>query len=225
MGARSGLCRRRQVAAHWAGHGAFEVGPAFAAEVVQLAVLGGLEVPLPREGLHDDAAGQHFFELGLRLLEAVQRDAHVHMVRGVLHDVVHHGADLERKGQVHGGRHKGRGLGPGGLVVVPGHFDVGVVHVDHEADHAVPEEEGHGKAQQQRQPDRLAGVHRSRCDGSDPESGKQAHQHAVLEEDRAAGGHVGLVGEELALPPDFDHVVQTGCPAAAVGAFQQLLQG
>ena len=53
-----------QVAAHWAGHVAFEVGPAFAGEVVHLAVFGGLEVPPPRERLHDDAAGQHFFELG-----------------------------------------------------------------------------------------------------------------------------------------------------------------
>jgi len=36
---------------------------------------------------------------------------------------------------------------------------------------------------------------------------------------------VGLVGEELALPPDLDHVVQARRPAAAVEALEQALHG
>jgi len=48
-------------------------------------------------------ARQQLFELALRLLEPVQRNAHVHMVRRVLHDVVQHRAYAQRKSQVHGG--------------------------------------------------------------------------------------------------------------------------
>ena len=100
---------------------------------------------------------------------------------------------------------------------------MGVVHIDHKADHGVPKEEGDQHTHEQGQPDRLVGSHGRRNDGGDPQHGKGADQHAVLEEDRTARGHVGFVGEELALPPDFNHVIQAWSPAAAVGALQQAL--
>ena len=193
--------------------------------VIQLAVMRSLEVPAPRERLNDDATGQHFFQFGLRLLEFVQRNAHVHMVSGVLHDVVQHGADVEVEGQMHGGGHKGLGLHPGTFLIVPRHFDMGVVHIDHKTNHRVPKEEGHSETEQQRQGHRLVG--RQGCCGNDghPQRCKHGHQHAVFEKDRAACGHVGFVWKELALPPDLNHVVQARRPAAAVSALQQALHG
>jgi hypothetical protein len=37
------------------------------------------------------------------LLQAIERNAHVDVVRSVLHDVVHHVANFHGKGQMHSG--------------------------------------------------------------------------------------------------------------------------
>jgi hypothetical protein len=98
--------------------------------------------------------------------------AHVHMVGGVLHDVVDQSPNAQREGQVHGGRHKRLRLGPGRLVIVPVHLDVGVMHIHHKADHGAPEQEGHQHPGGQHHRDGLLGGQGCRRHGADPSQSK-----------------------------------------------------
>jgi hypothetical protein len=180
-----------------------------------------LKIPAPRERLHDDAPGQQGFQLGLRLLQAVQRNAHVHMVGGVLHDVVHQGANFQRECEVHRGGHEGLGFGPSAAVIVPRHFHMGVVHIDHEANHAAPEQERHHKTAEQQPQHGLVGGQSGENDAANPQGGKGGDQPAVAHKNGAASGHFFGGGEDHFFPPNFNHVVQTGCPATAVDAVQQ----
>ncbi|MEY4124392.1 MAG: hypothetical protein RL770_973, partial [Pseudomonadota bacterium] len=146
---------------------------------------------------------------------------HVHMVRGVLHDVVHHVANLHGKSQVHGGGDKGLGLGPCRFVVVPRNPHMGVVNIHHETNHGVPKQEGHKDAHQQGEPYRLTCGDSCIDHDADPYQAKHGDQQTVFEENRAARWHVRFVRKELTLPPNFNKVIQAGCPAAAVEVLHQ----
>src|SRR5437660_343029 len=71
----------------FAGLATAKIRPAQRLEVVELAAVGCMEIPAPRELLDDDATRQCVLEQRLGALELVQRDAHVHVVGRVLHDV------------------------------------------------------------------------------------------------------------------------------------------
>ena len=68
------------------------------------------------------------------------------MVGGVLHDVVHERADVEGKGQVHRGGHKRLGTQPLRLLVIPSYLWMGMVNINHKANHSVPKQEWDSKA-------------------------------------------------------------------------------
>ena len=142
-------------------------------------------------------------------------------MRRVLHDVVHHVANLHGEGQVHRGRHKRLCFGPGGFVVVPRHAHMGVVNVDHKTNHGVPEQERYHHAHEQGECHRLTSGHRGIAHYAYPQSTKHGDQHAVFEEDGTACGHVRFVGKELALPPNFNEVVKARCPTTAVQVLKQ----
>ena len=147
------------------------------------------------------------------------------MMRCVLHDVVHHVANFHGKSEVHGGGYKGLGFGPRRFVVVPRHAHMGVVYIHHETNHGIPEQEGHQHAHEQCKPNRLSGSPRCIAHHANPEQTKRGDQQAVFEEDGAARGHVCCVGKELALPPNFNEVIQTGSPATAVNVLHQAANG
>ena len=65
-----------------------KICPAAVLKIVQLAGSGGLEIPGPGKPLNNDAPRQFGFKQCLRRLKPVQRHAHVHVMRGVFHDVV-----------------------------------------------------------------------------------------------------------------------------------------
>ncbi len=197
-----------------------EVGPAAQLEVVELAAARGVAVPAPRERLHHDVSGQLALQQRLRGLQAVQRDAHVHVMRRVLHDVVQHAAEGRAEREMHGRRDEGLRGAPRGLVLVPRHTRVGMVDVHDEADQPVPEQEGQAEADGFEPRDRLArGAGRER-ESADPGGGERGHENAVQREHGAPRGHRAAVGEQHARPPDLDQVVQPRRPAAAVQAFE-----
>ena len=78
---------------------------------------------------------------------------------------------------------KGCGRCQVGAVVVPGHLDVGVVAVDHEAHHVEPEEHRHAETEQQQQRHRLLGGQRGGHQHGDPDAAKARDQQAVPGED------------------------------------------
>ena len=143
------------------------------------------------------------------------------MVRGVLHDVMQHTAHRRAERQVDGRRHERRGRGPAGLVGIPGHAGVRVMHVDDEADHPVPEDERHDEAHRDQPPRRLSGRHRGGDQSADPDQRAQGHAQAVPQEGLATGRHHLLARKHHATPPDLDQVVQPRRPAAAVHALQR----
>ena len=140
------------------------------------------------------------------------------MVGGVLHDVVHECADLERESQVHRGGHKRLCFRPSATLFVPRHIDMGVVHIDHKANHADPKEKRYGNTHQQHQSHRLVGSDCSPDHCSNPQNAKARDEQAVFHEDGATCRHVFFVGEHHLVPPNFDHVIQAWCPTAAVDA-------
>ena len=147
------------------------------------------------------------------------------MVCGVLHDVVHHVANFHGKSQVHGGGDKGLSFGPCRFVVVPRHPHMSVVNIHHETNHGVPKQEGHEDAHQQCEPYRLTGGDSCIRHHTHPKYAKHCDQQAVFKENRTACWHVSFVWKEFALPPNFNKVIQTRCPAASVKILHQAAKG
>jgi len=58
-------------------------------EIVKFALASSIEIPCPRELLDKNALWEDGFKGFLGLRKAVKGYAHVHVMGGVLHDVVH----------------------------------------------------------------------------------------------------------------------------------------
>ena len=72
------------------------------------------------------------------------------MMRGVLHDVMHSRANTVFKGQMYGRGDIRLCRSPLGFIVIPLDALVGVVHIDHHANHAVPENKRYDECREYR---------------------------------------------------------------------------
>ena len=85
-------------------------------KIVQLAAAHGVPVVAPREDFGVEPFVQRRGEFRLGFLEAIERNAHIHVVRAVLENVVDQAIERAHELDVHGG---GRVPGIGGPLVAP----------------------------------------------------------------------------------------------------------
>ena len=95
---------------------------------------------------------------------------------------------------------------------------MGVVHVDHKANHADPKEKRYSYTHQKHQSHRLVGSECGPDHRGQPQNSKARGEQAVFDKYGPTCRHVLLVGKHHFVPPNFYHVVEARCPTAAVNA-------
>ena len=143
------------------------------------------------------------------------------MMRRVLHDVVHRASKAVFEGQMHRRGDKRLGGEPSGLVVIPFDALMRVVHINHHANHAIPEHKRHNKSGDNRRPDADIRRQSTQHHHRQPNNRVHADQHIVPKKGRTAGRLHFFARPEHLVPPDFDHVVQRRPPTTAVNTFHK----